>query len=47
LTAILYGTGHGGWWAWLLVLVATLHFYLANRSFRIAGNDLGRTARVH
>jgi membrane protease YdiL (CAAX protease family) len=37
LTAILYGSGHGGQWAWLLVVVAALHFSLAYRLFRIAG----------
>jgi hypothetical protein len=36
LTAILYSSGHGGQWAWLLVVVAALHFGLAYRLFRIA-----------
>jgi 4-hydroxybenzoate polyprenyltransferase len=36
LTAILYSAGHGGQWAWLLVLVAALHFGLACRLFRSA-----------
>jgi hypothetical protein len=31
LTAILYGSGRGGWWGALLVPAATLHFYLAYR----------------
>lgn len=31
LTAILYGSGHGGWWAALLLPCAALHFYLAYR----------------
>jgi hypothetical protein len=36
LTAVLYGSGHGGQWGWLLVLGAALHFALAYRLFRIA-----------
>jgi hypothetical protein len=36
LTAILYGSGHGGQWGWLLVVAAALHFCLAYRLFRIA-----------
>jgi hypothetical protein len=39
LTAILYSSGHGGQWAWLLVVVAALHFCLAYRLFRIARKD--------
>jgi membrane protease YdiL (CAAX protease family) len=39
LTAILYSSGHGGQWAWLLVVVAALHFGLAYRLFRIARKD--------
>jgi hypothetical protein len=31
LTAILYGSGRGGWWGALLVPAAALHFYLAYR----------------
>lgn len=31
LTALLYGYGHGGWWAALLVPAALLHFFLAHR----------------
>jgi hypothetical protein len=31
LTAILYGSGNGGWWGLLLVPAAGLHFYLAYR----------------
>ena len=42
LTAILYGSGHGGQWAWLLVLGAALHFCLAYRLFRIARQDPNR-----
>ena len=36
LTAILYRSGHGGQWAWLLTVAAALHFVLAIRLFRIA-----------
>jgi hypothetical protein len=36
LTAILYASGNGGGWAWLLVVAAALHFGLAYRLFRIA-----------
>jgi membrane protease YdiL (CAAX protease family) len=36
LTAILYGSGHGGQWGWLLAVAAALHFGLAYRLFRIA-----------
>jgi hypothetical protein len=36
LTAVLYGSGHGGQWGWLLVVGAALHFALAYRLFRIA-----------
>jgi hypothetical protein len=35
LTAILYGSGHGGRWGWLLVVAAALHFGLAYRLVRI------------
>ena len=31
LTAILYGSGHGGWWGALLLPSAALHFYLVYR----------------
>jgi hypothetical protein len=36
LTAILYHSGHGGQWAWLLVVGAAVHFCLAYRLVRIA-----------
>jgi hypothetical protein len=36
LTAVLYGSGRGGKWGWLLVVAAALHFGLAYRLFRIA-----------
>jgi fatty acid desaturase len=45
LTAILYGTGVGGQWAWLLVAIAVLHFGLAYRQFRIAKGDPDRSLR--
>jgi hypothetical protein len=31
ITAILYGSGRGGWWGALLIPAAALHFYLAYR----------------
>jgi hypothetical protein len=42
LTAVLYGSGNGGWWGWLLAVAAALHFGLAYRLFRIARNDPDR-----
>jgi fatty acid desaturase len=39
LTAILYGAGVGGQWAWLLVVIVAVHFGLAYRLFRIAKHD--------
>jgi hypothetical protein len=42
LTAILYGSGHGGRWEWLLVVGAALHFCLAYRLFRTAGKGADR-----
>jgi hypothetical protein len=45
LTAILYSSGHGSQWAWLLAVTAASHFGLAYRLFRIAGKDSGRRAR--
>jgi hypothetical protein len=39
VTAILYSTGHGGQWGWLLIPTAALHFFLARRLFRIARNE--------
>jgi hypothetical protein len=45
LTAILYSTGHGGHWAWLLLIGSALHFVLALRLFRIARRDHGRRRR--
>jgi hypothetical protein len=41
LTVALYGSGHGGQWAWLLAVTAVLHFGLAYRLFRIARNQPG------
>jgi hypothetical protein len=37
LTAILYGSGHGGQWGWLLVVGAAVHFCLAYRLQRHKG----------
>jgi hypothetical protein len=45
LTAILYGSGQGGQWAWLLIPTAALHFGLAYRLFRIAKQDANRSMR--
>jgi hypothetical protein len=45
LTAILYGSGRGGQWGWLLVVGAPLHFCLAYRLFRIARKDSDRRVR--
>ena len=45
LTAILYSSGHGGHWAWLLLVAAALHFGLAFRLFRIAHRDHSRGLR--
>ena len=41
LTAILYGSGVGGQWEWLLVGMAAVHFGLAYRLFRTAKVDPG------
>jgi len=43
LTAILYGSGHGGEWAWLLVPTAALHFCIAYRLFRAARRHSDRS----
>ncbi|HEX4034344.1 MAG TPA: hypothetical protein VHX66_07865 [Solirubrobacteraceae bacterium] len=42
LTAILYGSGHGGQWGWLLVVGSAVHFGLAYRLFRIAAKNAER-----
>ena len=34
LTAVLYGSGHGGWWGAVLVPAATLQLYIAYRLIR-------------
>jgi hypothetical protein len=46
LTAILYSSGHGGDWGWLLVGGAVLHFGLAYRLFRIARKGSGPRVTV-
>jgi pimeloyl-ACP methyl ester carboxylesterase len=46
LTGVLYGSGHGGRWGWLLVVGAALHFALAYRLSRIATNDSDRRMRL-
>ena len=45
LTAVEYGSGYGGQWAWLLAVTAALHFGLAYRLFRIAKKDPDRRMR--
>lgn len=45
LTAILYNSGHGGHWAWLLLVAAAVHFALAYRLVRIARRQDQRHAR--
>ncbi len=45
LTAVLYGSGDGGQWAWLLAVTAALHFGLAYRLFRIARRGPDRRIR--
>lgn len=47
LTAVLYGSGHGGQWGWLLVVAATVHFCLAYRLSRIARTDSDRRMTLH
>jgi hypothetical protein len=42
LTAILYSSGHGGQWAWLLAVTAALHFGFAYRLVRIARKNSDR-----
>lgn len=42
LTVILYSSGHGGQWGWLLVVGAVLHFGLAYRLFRVGRPDPDR-----
>jgi hypothetical protein len=39
LTAVLYRSGRGGQWAWLLTVIAIVHFALAFRLFRVARSD--------
>jgi len=46
LTAILYSSGHGGDWGWLLVVAAAVNFGLAYRLFRIAEKHAGRRVRL-
>jgi hypothetical protein len=45
LTAVLYGSGHGGWWEGLLVATAALHFYLAFRLRRASNARRIRSTR--
>jgi hypothetical protein len=43
---VMYGTGHGNPWAWLLAAGAALHFYLAYYRLRQAGNGASQPARL-
>ena len=45
LTAILYGSGRGGWWGALLVPAATLHLYIAYRLIHRPEQALGPARR--
>jgi fatty acid desaturase len=46
LTAALYGSGHGGEWAWLLAVGTLVHFGYAYRLFHFAGGDPDPRARL-
>ncbi len=46
LMAALYGSGHGGQWAWLLAVGTAVHFGYAYRLFRFARNDSDPRARL-
>jgi hypothetical protein len=46
LMAVLYGSGHGGEWAWLLAVGTALHFGYAYRLFHFARSDSGPRARL-
>jgi hypothetical protein len=46
LMAVLYGSGHGGQWAWLLAVGTAVHFGYAYRLFRFAGRDSKPPARL-
>jgi len=42
LMAILYASGHGGHWAWLLAVGTVVHFAYAYRLFRFARHGFER-----
>ena len=46
LTAVLYGSGHGGQWGWLLAVTAALHLGLAYRLFLVARRRSDRLVRI-
>lgn len=46
LMAILYGSGHGGDWAWLLGIATVVHFAYAYRLFRFARHGFQRPVDV-
>jgi hypothetical protein len=46
LMAVLYASGHGGQWAWLLAVGTALHFGYAYRLFHFARSDSDPRARL-
>jgi hypothetical protein len=46
LMAVLYGSGHGGEWAWLLTVGTAVHFGNAYRLFHFARSDSDPRARL-
>ena len=46
LMAVLYGSGHGGQWAWLLAVGTAVHFGYAYRLFHFARSDSDPRARL-
>jgi hypothetical protein len=46
LMAVLYSTGHGGQWAWLLAVGTAVHFAYACRLFRFARAGSGPSAKL-
>jgi hypothetical protein len=45
LMAVLYGSGHGGQWAWLLSVGTVVHFGYAYRLFHFARSDSAQRTR--
>ncbi len=46
LMAVLYGSGHGGQWAWLLSVGTAVHFGYAYRLFHLARSGSDPRARL-